>query len=175
MTTDTDRTAEAARLRAELAQAEQERPGPLGARDHAAYLGALRRAVERAAALANPTEHVDSYGRTFTLPGPFTTLASLKRRNVEAGYHFFDADTLRFFRSRIAPGVIGGRLFVTSEQFQPSHGPPEERRYTVRVMHDEGDAGTLGTFQQYRTLRAARHDAEALAAGRPVAAFEARP
>ena len=67
-----------------------------------------------------------------------------------AGSHFFDADTMRFFSSRLLDGVRAldgnatepGRryLFVTSERDTYSDQP---RRYTVRMA-------TLGTQRDNR-------------------------
>jgi hypothetical protein len=115
-----------------------------------------------------PAEGIDNSGRRFTLPGPFPTLAHVKRANADHGYHFFEPDTMRFFASRIAPGVIAGRIFISSEQFRPFAGPADPRRWTVRVMHDDGQVGELGAFQQYASLRAARRDAERFVAGQPI-------
>ncbi len=82
--------------------------------------------------------------------------------NVERVYrerqpdgHWFDRDTLRFFRSRIGQqhALADGRwLFITSEQ-----GPTNVRNYSVRVMAVDGDIDTVGEFQAYtrNTVRAA--------------------
>ncbi len=58
--------------------------------------------------------------------------------------HFFDDDTMRFFRSRISAsrqmksGII---YFVTSEK--PHHGP---RMFSLRKMELDGDINTVGDF-----------------------------
>jgi hypothetical protein len=86
------------------------------------------------------------------------TIEQIKQRNESAGFHFFERSTMRFFRSRIAPGVYHAgkqdlyNLFVTSEQFDAS----SPRLYTVRQMEDDGSIESLSTFQAYRSLRAAR-------------------
>lgn len=98
----------------------------------------------------------DEYGHELAMPGPFHTLDQLKRANERHGHYFFSAESMRFFRSRVAPGVIGGRVFITSEQFQPAYEMPEPRRYTVRVAHDDGSICTLSEFQQFATLAQAR-------------------
>jgi hypothetical protein len=99
------------------------------------------------------------------------------RANVTSGHHFFDRETLRFFSSRIARTAQaatvemrddGGRvwrvrvaLFVTSEQFVPFDGPPDPRRWTVRLHCWDLDrtwnyaSDELGTFQQYASGKAA--------------------
>ena len=62
-----------------------------------------------------------------------------KNRTKNTG-HFFDADTMRFFRSRIGTVRIkdGIWYFVTSEK--PPHG---ERGYCVRRMELDGNIHTL--------------------------------
>lgn len=86
--------------------------------------------------------------------------------------HWFDADSMRFFRSRVADVAYmsedGSRAyFVSSEKFVPSQGPAEARRYTIRFMYwNTGEIDTRGEFQQYRTLRMATARAIAFAMGR---------
>ncbi|MCU0767565.1 MAG: hypothetical protein MUE39_09350 [Gammaproteobacteria bacterium] len=81
--------------------------------------------------------------------------------------HFFDADTMRFFRS--APAAYGFRAadgaiyFATTEQFVPSRGKPFPRRASVRVLDAAGNVSTVGDFQGYETLRAASLAARAIA------------
>lgn len=87
---------------------------------------------------------------------------AIKRANRQSGHHFFDPESLRFFRSIVGRTVIGNRYFITSEQFVPSDGPPEPRRYTVRVADDAGRIDTVGDFQEWSTAAQAR--AAALAA-----------
>jgi hypothetical protein len=59
--------------------------------------------------------------------------------------HFFDPDTMRFFRSRI--GAVRHKknsniiFFVTSEK--PPHG---DRMFSVRRMEEDGDINTVGEF-----------------------------
>jgi hypothetical protein len=89
----------------------------------------------------------------------FTNVTEIKRANRENGFHFFAPDTLRYFHSRTAPGVYGGRLFVTSEQFDDD----TPRAYTVRYAHDDGSIDDASPFQQFDTLDQARRHAKALA------------
>jgi len=90
---------------------------------------------------------VDDYGHAVALgEGPFQTMTDISAKNAANGYHFFDADTMRFFDSRIEAGPIGGRFFVTSEQFHGSNGSSGPRGFTVRVAHDTGNIGTIGGF-----------------------------
>jgi hypothetical protein len=87
------------------------------------------------------------------------TIEQITARNRETGHHFFDADTLRFFRSRINARVYhahatGVAYFVTSEQ-----APHSPRRYTLRRFDQAtGEVETVGEFLQYAT-RSAAHNA----------------
>jgi hypothetical protein len=78
------------------------------------------------------------------------TIQEIKKRNIEVGEHFFDAETIRFFDSRIYK-TTHGFYFTTSER-----GPSGVRRYSVRVIDWEtGHIETVGNFQQFSTLREA--------------------
>jgi hypothetical protein len=72
---------------------------------------------------------------------------------------------MRFFESRVHPGVFGGRYFVTSEQFvNLSQGYADLRRYTIRIADHEGRIDTVGEFQEFATLSEAHDRAKELAA-----------
>ena len=76
----------------------------------------------------------------------------IKLANKQAGQHFFDASTLRFFRSRVIAQVYDDRYFITSEQ-----APGGPRLYTVREAIDGGKRiKTVGKFQEHPTLWQAR-------------------
>ena len=68
-----------------------------------------------------------------------------KNRTEAAGRtgHFFDSDTMRFFKSRIGAVRIKDDVwfFVTSEK--PPHG---KRMYSVRKMELDGNIETVGEF-----------------------------
>jgi hypothetical protein len=77
----------------------------------------------------------------------------MKQRNRDAGFHFFDRETLRFFGSHVLPYTWarkdGTTFFVTSEQRPDSEDP---RRFTVRVFNPRtGTVSTHGRFQQHAT------------------------
>ncbi len=92
----------------------------------------------------------------------YTSIREIEAANTAAGYHFFEPATLRFFRSKVYPEVYGqrGTYFVTSEQFD-ARSP---RLYTIRTIDWECRISTVGEFQQYPTLRAARKAAAEVAA-----------
>jgi len=94
--------------------------------------------------------------------GPYGSIAEISEANAGAGKYFFTPASMRFFRSRIAPGVIGGRYFVTSERFVGSDGYTAPREYTVRVANDDGTIDTVGDFGAFPTLAEARAAARAL-------------
>ena len=97
-------------------------------------------------------------------------MAEIKARHQATGGHWFDPDTLRFFSSRFSRTVYpvdGGALFISSEQNRPvlistgwTQGGP--RLYSIRFCSDEGKIETIGTFQRYGSLVAARHAAKQL-------------
>jgi hypothetical protein len=82
----------------------------------------------------------------------------------QSGSHFFDKDTMRFFRSRLAPDLEQcdrGILFITSEQYvsyEPYRVDP--RRYTLHLLEvkENGELyiGEVGEFQEHVSLRQAR-------------------
>ncbi|MGO9964460.1 MAG: hypothetical protein ACLPUG_13680 [Acidimicrobiales bacterium] len=91
----------------------------------------------------------------------FKTIEDVKRANREAGYHFFDKDTCRFFGSRIGETLYAGRYFITSEQ-QPGWRPcgsgwvhEHPRGWTIREAHQDGSVSTVGEFQEFATRSAA--------------------
>ena len=66
----------------------------------------------------------------------------------QAGSHFFDTATMKFFSSRILPTLYNGRYFITSER--DSYRDSNPRVYTVREYMGGGDIRTVGVFGQYR-------------------------
>jgi len=91
----------------------------------------------------------------------------LARRNASSGYHFFDADSKRFFSSRIAQTAYctddGFAFFVTSERrcfLETSRG------FTVRVAETQTGkiAGDFGGFLSYASGKTADRAAQRLAA-----------
>lgn len=80
----------------------------------------------------------------------YTQIIEIQRANESQRLHFFDPQSLRFFKSRINPNVYPGGHFITSEQY---NGQP--RRWTIRQCVD-GVIKTIGEFQQYGSLAAAK-------------------
>lgn len=84
-----------------------------------------------------------------------------------AGRHWFDSDTLHWFRCRLShwafENASGDRFFVTSES--ASFGGSAPRLYTVRVQRadDLHAIHTVGAFQQYGSRASAVRAAKAFA------------
>ena len=57
----------------------------------------------------------------------FKTMEDIKRANVDIGDFWFSPSTMSFFASKIEPGLMFGRFFVTSEK-----GPTMPRLWSVR-------------------------------------------
>lgn len=71
------------------------------------------------------------------------TIETIKAANEAIGHHFFEPDTMRFFKSRILAEVYegpGGVYFVSSER--PPVGP---REYRVRRANPDGTISTMST------------------------------
>lgn len=92
-------------------------------------------------------------------------IEDVKHANEKAGKYWFSKDTLRFFKSRVAPVAYTTRdgktaYFVSSEKFD--HDTP--RLYTVRMCDlTTGEIDTVGKFQAYKSQAAATYHAKKLA------------
>jgi hypothetical protein len=73
-------------------------------------------------------------------------IEDIRQHAKRNGSHWFDADSMRFFRSRVANEAYrsadGLRAwFVSSEQFVPTRGEPAPRKYSVRIANLAPDSG----------------------------------
>ncbi len=88
------------------------------------------------------------------------SIEQLKSKNQRAGYHYFEPSTMRFFSSRVSADVVAGAdgwYFVTSEQHKGfMTGTVYPRKYTVRVMHEDGSVDTIGEFQAHKSAGTAK-------------------
>ncbi len=81
-------------------------------------------------------------------------LYEFKALNKSNGSHWFDTDTMRFFKTRISNWDVISGLFITSESGPFGQGP---RKFTLRKADFEtGKVETIGEFQQYSSLRSAK-------------------
>ena len=90
------------------------------------------------------------------------TTTEIRHANAAAGEFFFNPDAMRFFRSKVHEPPMGGRYFVTSEQYKQGTA----RRFAIREAQPNGEIESVSPVLAYRTLGAAR------AAVRLILAFE---
>lgn len=100
----------------------------------------------------------------------FRNISEIVETAKATGSHFFDADSMRYFSSRVHGDLYGGRFFVTSERDNTIWGEPAwngVRRYTVRMArYYPGDErlqiDTMGEFGEYDTREEAHREARRL-------------
>lgn len=88
----------------------------------------------------------------------FTQIGQVANANSGIGHHWFDADTLRFFKSRVLDTVYGSRFFISSEK--PPHG---NRQYAIRVIFPDGEVENFDNG--YGTANAAKREIKRLLEG----------
>lgn len=83
----------------------------------------------------------------------FDTVEALTRAVTSSGSHFFCADSMRWWKSKIYDDLRDGRFFITSER-----GPEDGRAYSVRwVYGNEGGQLQISRFDRwFETLAKAR-------------------
>ena len=81
------------------------------------------------------------------------SLKPVVEKNRDAGFHFFEDETMKFFDSQVDSGLLKSEFFITSEV------PPEsERWYTIRQVKKDGSICSYigGGVVHYPSLKAAR-------------------
>ena len=77
--------------------------------------------------------------------------------------HWFDTDTMRFFKSRLSSDLFYGKgviLFISSEKC----GHEYPRKYTIRkYTPGTGEITDIGGFQAYSYINKAKREAEKIA------------
>ncbi len=94
-------------------------------------------------------------------------ISEVKTRAEKGSPHFFDADSMRFFSSRVSDLCwrLGEKIyFVTSEADRGSHYEHSgtDRGWTVRAIDKNGDIQKWGEFQKHGSLREARNEIKGL-------------
>ena len=88
-------------------------------------------------------------------PAKFHSIEQIVAAVTASGSHFFDKETMHFFRSRTYPELFYSYklvYFVTSEQREVLYSEPAPRLYTVRTFDPvTADLGQVGEFQQHST------------------------
>ena len=89
----------------------------------------------------------------------FYNIEQVKEANKIINHYFFSKSTMQFFKSKISSGIIhknNKMYFISSEQMQYSDGFREDRKYTIRIVSENGEVNTIGEFQQFKSLHKAR-------------------
>lgn len=93
---------------------------------------------------------------------PLETIEAIKSAaaNSKHSTYWFDADTMRYFSTRVADYVIpmtddSGSLFITSDK----QDEESLRRYTVRKCDLDGEISTVGEFLGHKNMTQARNHA----------------
>lgn len=81
----------------------------------------------------------------------FANLREVVKANDEAGRHWFETDTMEFFKSRLETDLFDGRYFITSER-----GPFGPRAFTIHLADEKAHIHTVGDFMAYKTLEDAK-------------------
>lgn len=88
----------------------------------------------------------------------FSSVPQMKVAVSNAGSHWFDKGTMKFFNSKVETGILQKRFFISSERMELS----EPKKYTIRYFVRDNDATpaldchTVGEFQQFETLKGAK-------------------
>lgn len=96
----------------------------------------------------------------------YVDMYDIELTNRQAGQHWFDADTKRFFSSRTSSHAFsgpGGVFFTSSEK---CYVEGSRRLYSVRQAIEGGKRiETVGEFQRFRSRSGAAAEAKRLALG----------
>jgi hypothetical protein len=78
------------------------------------------------------------------------TIDEFIRLNQKKGQHWFDRDTIRFFKSTYSH-LYDNKYFISSEK-----SPHDKRKWSIRkVDWRTGNVETVGEFQQFTTKKQA--------------------
>jgi hypothetical protein len=88
-----------------------------------------------------------------------TYLSQIRTNNRENGYHWFEPETLKWFKGKVYEGVYGGCVFVSSEKNDSPYRGNQPRKYSVRVAMADGSIQSYG-FQMYDSKREADREAK---------------
>ena len=74
---------------------------------------------------------------------PFKTMADVRAANKALGNHWFDTETMKWWKTCIESSLIAGRYFITSEDEFALDGSVPKRIFAVRYANDNGSIETL--------------------------------
>lgn len=99
-------------------------------------------------------ERVSVYAPKPEHGGQYLSVTQIKNHNEDIGHHFFSADTMRYFKSKVYDDLHLGAYFITSEMNQ--YATNGKREYTIRHANGSGNIDTVGVFGGYSSLKSAR-------------------
>lgn len=123
----------------------------------------------RKAAAAVLERYISSWRQWYARENPptftYRTMGDVEAANRAIGGHWFDRDTMRFFKTRVESGLVAcgfegegqnckptrGR-FITSDRFDEN----SPRLFSIREVQPDGSIDTIGKFQGYATRDKAR-------------------
>ncbi len=80
------------------------------------------------------------------MQSPFKSLADVRINNIRRGFHWFDAGTIRFWKTKLESELINGRYFISSEDEFALDGRKPKRIFAVRYANNDGTITTLAKF-----------------------------
>ena len=78
----------------------------------------------------------------------YETMDDVMAANEALGHHWFEADTMAFFKSKIETELLGGKYFISSEK-SPFR---LKRDYTIRRADEDGRVSTVGKLGEHDSL-----------------------
>jgi hypothetical protein len=87
------------------------------------------------------------------------TIKQIEEANRAIGQHWFSRESMRFFNTKIeSPVFFTDRVsyFVSSEQDPEGVAWFGNRRFTIRIVHPDGNVDTWGDFGQFFNVEEAR-------------------
>lgn len=88
---------------------------------------------------------------------PFTGVGAIERANRDAGFYWFEPDSMRFFGTKILR-YFGAGVFTTHETDPMGRGA-----WSIRVASADGNVTTFGLFHSFGNGRTATAAAKRLA------------
>ena len=89
----------------------------------------------------------------------FFTMRDIRQAVEDVGGHWFDKDTMRFFKSRVLPTVYKGQYFISSEKENWN----DKRKYTIRKIDlATHSIETVGEFMGFNSPGTARTEIKRL-------------
>lgn len=92
----------------------------------------------------------------------FTSMPAVKAAFSAAGSFWFSPGAMKFFNTKIESSLIGGRYFITSEQYETGSQKLFNIRKVVRDMNNTPslDIETVGEHMTYTTKQQAMNALE---------------